>query len=334
MAKSRGQRELQVGHARARANIALAKYWGKLDRRLNLPAVPSVSLTLDRLVTETQVTFDPALKEDRIVLDGRRLNPGKTKRMVEVLRTIRKEAGITLRAEVRSENHFPTAAGLASSASGFAALVAATRQAAGLPLDMNAMGRLARRSSASAARSLYGGFCELPAGKTNDDRLCAKPLHDEHHWPELRLVVALTATGPKDVGSTDGMERSRKTSPLYDAWVAAAPGLTRKVKKGLREKNLELLGRAMEQSTMSFHSCAHSSDPPLVYWRPATLAALETIRGLRKKGVSVYATMDAGPHVKSLCEKADLRRVTHALKRTEGVLDVWTCGPGAGIEMW
>ena len=318
--------------ARACANIALAKYWGKADLKWNVPAVPSISLTLDQLVTETRVRFDPSLRADLVRLDGRRAGMKEAERVIAMLNRIRSEADLRLKARVTSSNRFPTAAGLASSASGFAALAAAASAAAGLRFNARRLSALARASSASAARSIYGGFVELPSGKRGDSNLAARPIAAPNHW-NLRLVVALTEPGAKKVGSTEGMERSRKTSPYYRAWIDQAPKWSRKIKRAIKDRDLDTLGAAMELSTLAFHCCAMTSDPPVLYWAPATLAALGTVRGLRERGVSAWATMDAGPHVKALCHSGDAERVRHALARTHGVNRTWVAKPGPGVEV-
>lgn len=318
--------------ARACANIALAKYWGKADAKRNVPAVPSISLTLDQLVTETRVRFDPALPSDVVRLDGRRATAAEAERVVTMLDRVRRESQLRLSAHVTSHNHFPTAAGLASSASGFAALAAASSAAAGLRLNARRLSALARASSASAARSIYGGFVELPAGSRGDVDLAARQIAPPEHW-NLRLVVALTELGEKKVGSTEGMERSRKTSPYYQAWLDQAPKWSRKIKRAIKERDLDTLGSAMEQSTLAFHCCAITSDPPILYWAPATLAALATVRGLRERGVPAWATMDAGPHVKVLCEVGAATRVRQALDRTPGVTRTWVAKPGPDVEV-
>jgi len=322
------------GEARARAcaNIALAKYWGKADVKRNVPAVPSISMTLDQLVTETKVRFDPDLRADHVRLDGRRASTEEAARVVAMLDRVRKEARLRMHARVSSHNHFPTAAGLASSASGFAALAAAASAAAGLRSSPRALSALARASSASAARSVFGGFVELPAGRRGDSELAARPLAPPSHW-NLRLIVAQTAPGPKKVGSTEGMERSRKTSPYYRAWLEEAPKWARKVKRAIKDRDLEGLGRAMEQSTLAFHCCAITATPPIFYWAPQTLTAIETVHGLRERGVSAWATMDAGPHVKTLCDASDATRVRQALDRTPGVTRTWVTKPGPGVEV-
>jgi diphosphomevalonate decarboxylase len=319
--------------ARACANIALSKYWGKVDTKLNLPAVPSISMTLDGLVTETAVAFEPWLERDVIHLDGRYASEAEGRRVIALLDHVRASASLEMNARVVTQNHFPTAAGLASSASGFAALAAAATTAAGLAWTDAQISRLARQSSASAARSLFGGFAELPKGRLGQASLAARPLFPASHW-DLRMVIALTTRGKKKVGSTEGMERSRKTSPFYDAWVEAAPTYNRRVKAALKKRDLDALGRAMEQSTLAFHACAMASDPGILYFGPATLAALATVRRLREeRGVACYATMDAGPHVKVLCTKKQAPVVRRALGRTEGVLSTLLCRPGPGIKL-
>jgi diphosphomevalonate decarboxylase len=324
--------EISEASARACANIALAKYWGKADVKRNIPAVPSISLTLDQLLTETRVRFDPSLRSDLVRLDGRRATEMETSRVVAMLDRVRREARLRAKAEVSSHNHFPTAAGLASSASGFAALAAAASAAAEIRFNAGRLSALARASSASAARSIFGGFVELPAGQRGDADLAARPIAPPGYW-HLRLVVALTEPGKKKTGSTEGMERSRKTSPYYQAWVGQAPKWSRKIKRAIKERELDRLGEAMEQSTLAFHCCAITSSPPIFYWAPATLAALGTVRGLRERGLSVWATMDAGPHVKALCEVGDANRVRQALDRTPGVTRTWVAKPGPGIEV-
>jgi len=309
-----------AARAQAGANIALAKYWGKSDAALNLPAVPSISLTLDRLVTRTSVELDGSLDGDRLVLDGAEASGRALARVVEVLDRVRAEAGIDDRAHVRTENAFPTAAGLASSASGFAALAAAAR--------------LARRASASAARSVFGGWVELPAGRPGDGSLAARELHPADHW-DVRLVIALAATGPKDVPSTEGMERSRRTSPYHDAWIGEAPRLARRLKRGLSDRDLHEVGAAMERSTLAFHAAAMTSDPPILYWRAPTVGLLERVRRLREeRDVGVWATMDAGPHVKALCHARDAKRVQRALRDVPGVEGTLIAAPGGGVRAW
>lgn len=322
-----------LARARARANIALAKYWGKLDAELNLPAVPSISMTLDPLVTETTVEFRSDLAQDELLLNGEPALGVEVQRATQLFDRVRAESGVGLRARASSKNHFPTASGLASSASGFAALAAAARAAAGLPFDATKTSALSRRSSASAARSVYGGYVELPAGAPGDDSLAAHVLFPPEHFA-LSIVVAVTAEGRKSVGSTDGMTHTRVTSPYYEAWVSGAPALANQVRLGLAERDLARIGRAMEQSTLAMHACGMAADPGLLYWQPATLAAFHRVRELRGEGLEVYATMDAGPHVKALCKSSDAVAVAAALGSVPGVLRTLLATPGPGVELF
>jgi diphosphomevalonate decarboxylase len=322
----------RIAKARARANIALAKYWGKSDTALNLPAVPSISMTLDPLITETRVEFSEQLATDELLLNdapGLAIELGRATQLLDRVRT---EAGFDLRARVTTKNQFPTASGLASSASGFAALAAAARSAAGLAFDADKTSSLARRSSASAARSVFGGYVELPAGAPGDDALSAHVLAPPEHIA-LCIVVAVTAEGRKAVGSTDGMTHTRLTSPYYEAWVQVAPQLAREVREGLLARDLARIGRAMEQSTLAMHACGFAAGPGLIYWQPATLAAFSRVRELREQGIEVYATMDAGPHVKALCHASDAIAVSQALGETPGVLRTLLAGPGPAVEV-
>jgi diphosphomevalonate decarboxylase len=318
--------------ARARANIALAKYWGKADAERNLPAVPSISMTLDPLVTETSVEFRSDLTRDEMILNGEPALVAEVTRTTTLLDRVRAESGVSMRARVSSKNHFPTASGLASSASGFAALAAAARAAAGLTYDAARTSDLARQSSASAARSVYGGYVELPAGKVGEHVLSAHVLFPPEHF-DLAIVVAVTAEGRKSVGSTDGMTHTRDTSPYYEAWVKSAPALADEVRTGLETRNLKRIGEAMEQSTLAMHACGIAAGPGLLYWQPATLAAFHRVRELRTEGVEVYATMDAGPHVKALCRAGDVAKVAAALEAVPGVLRTLRATPGPGVQL-
>jgi len=317
----------------ARANIALAKYWGKVDEQLNLPAVPSVSVTLDPLTTHTRVRFTPALSADTFVLDGRPAAPKETERVSTLLDTVRQEAGLTLFAEVESHNDFPTASGLASSASGFAALATAARAAAGLSFDRAAISALSRAASVSAARSAFAGYVVLPLAAPGDAAHAAQQIAAPDHWP-LRVVVAVTSEGRKAVGSTSGMLHTVRTSPYFASWVALSPGLAARVQSGIKTRDLPSVGVAMEHSTLAMHACAMAAAPAVIYFQPATLAVLERVRRLRDDDqIAVWATADAGPHVKALCHVDDVERVERALAATEGVLRTLRAQPGPGVEL-
>jgi diphosphomevalonate decarboxylase len=292
----------------AHANIALAKYWGKREIPGNVPATPSVSLTLGGLSTRTTVALQQEAEVDALVLNGEPQAGKPLVRVVRLLDEIRALAGVTTRAAVTSANDFPTASGLASSASGFAALALAAASAYGLQLDQTALSRVARRASASAARSVFGGFVALG---TEDDAAAAT-IAPAGAW-DVAIVVAATTLDQKPIGSTEAMERTRVTSPYYAGWVADAPGLAREIHDAILARDLERLGAAAEASALRMHACALGARPPILYWSPATISLLRTVEALRREGVAAYATIDAGPHVKVLCKGADAEMIAQRL---------------------
>ena len=326
-----------TGRARACANIALAKYWGKSDIERNLPAVPSVSVTLDALVTETSVALDRSLARDEVSLDGAVREGEDADRASELLAGLRARARVAsldthnTYARVVSVNHFPTASGLASSASGFAALAAAGARAYGLALADAQLSAVARRASASAARSLFGGFVELPAGVPGDDALAAHPIAPREHW-DVAVVIALATIARKKTGSRDGMNETARTSPYYAAWVATAPETAREVREGVLARDLTRVGEAMEASTFAMHASAWAARPAVRYARAATMTLLDAVEALRHDGVAAYATMDAGPHVKVLCAGCDAERVANAMRATGVTVDVRVARPGPGVS--
>lgn len=310
----------------AHPNIALVKYWGKRHIGLNLPAVPSLSLTLDGFHTRTEVEWGAAC--DSLSLDGEVASPKATRRVMGFLDRLDPRRPPC---RVVSANDFPTGAGLASSASAFAALALAATTARGTPLPLDALSVLARQGSGSACRSLWGGFVAWNLGELADGSDChGVPVADADHW-DLRMVVGVVSRAAKAVGSTEGMERSRLTSPLYATWVAQGPADVSEGRAAVLARDLERLGSVMEASTYKMHAAMHTSRPPLMYWSPASLACLHAIWDLRASGVSAWTTMDAGPQVKVLCAPADAEAVAAALR--PHTVEVHTLRPGGSARL-
>jgi len=316
----------------AHPNIALAKYWGKTGDGKSLPAVPSLSLTLDAMSTTTSVEFVAGLETDRILINASAATSNEAHRIRQLLDRVRSVAGTNLRATVETTNDFPTASGLASSASGFAALALAATQAAELDWDAAKVSDMARQSSVSAARSVYGGFVTLRAAEPDTEFLAAEPLSDGSDWP-IAMCVAVTTLAKKEVGSTDGMAHTRATSPYFAAWVAKAPELFERARRAVLSRDLEALGVCAEESAFAMHATALSAAPALIYFSPATLAAVLCVQKLRREGTLAYVTIDAGPHVKVLSLDADAPRVEAALRQVEGVRDVLVARPGAAAAL-
>ncbi len=329
----RRSRVIAVAHP----NIALAKYWGKRDQGHNLPAVPSLSVTLAGMRTRTELRLLEGSDDDRLVLDGQPLQGRPNERAAALLDLVWAEEGRRPRVEIRSENDFPTAAGLASSASAFAALAVAANEMFGAGRTTSDLSCLARRISASAGRSLFGGFVELPAGPSEGDEasegLAAVAIAGAEHW-DLRLIVAITAEGKKDVGSTEGMIRTARSSPLYDGWLRAAPSLFDRVRRAVLQRDLTALGPAVEQSALAMHATALASDPGLIYWNGATVDVMRAIRRLRQDtGLPAYFTIDAGPHVKVLTTAEHVTLIEPQIAAVGGVLRTLVAQPGQGARL-
>ncbi len=318
---------IRSAFAIAHPNIALTKYWGKLDGVSRMPSVPSLSMTLDGMSTTTKVTFDDALERDQVVLNGHAASEKEMRRASELLDRVRAAARIASKARVESTNDFPTASGLASSASGFAALAAAAAKAVALDWDSARLSDEARRSSVSAARSIFGGFATLAAGVPGRDVLSAEPIEGSLDW-QVAISVVVTTLKQKDVGSTEGMAHTSATSPYYPAWVANAPRLFERAKRAVMARDLEALGVVAEESAFAMHASAMAAAPALIYFNPVTIAAIERVRQLRKEGIQAYVTIDAGPHVKVLSRASDAAHVATAMRAVAGVENVHIAAPG------
>jgi len=304
----------------AHPNIALSKYWGKKPGEWNVPAVPSLSITLAGLATTTTVAFDAALTTDTLTINGAAI---AALRATELLDHVRSAAGLTTRASIVSTNDFPTASGLASSASGFAALAVAATRAAGLDWPAERVADLARRSSASAARSLFGGFVEL-------DGDIVRPVAPAGAI-DLRVLVCVTTEAAKAVSSRIGMNTTAAKSPYYAGWLETAPRIHAELKAALLAGDLPRVGELAEQSAFAMHASAFAAG--IVYVSGATLDAYATVRALRADGIGAWATMDAGPHLKCLVHAKDAAAAKARLEASPGVLRIIEATPGEGARV-
>ncbi|MGQ9598950.1 MAG: diphosphomevalonate decarboxylase [Anaerolineae bacterium] len=313
----------------AHPNIAFVKYWGKADEGLNLPANPSLSMNLAALTTVTTVEFRPGWREDAVTIDHRPVDGQSLARVVAHLDRVRAWAGIGDRAQVASVNNFPAGVGLASSASAFAALSLAATQAAGLALSEAALSRLARLGSGSACRSVPAGFT-IWEGET-DETSWARQVAPPDSW-NLQDVVAIVERRPKTVGSSAGHALAR-TSPFYAARLAWVPELLAAAYKGIQERDLIRLGAAAEADALAMHAVMMTSQPPLLYWQPATVRVMQAVRAWRDEGLPVYFTIDAGPNVHCLCLPEVVEEVKTRLQNLPGVQNVLVSGPGGGVRL-
>lgn len=314
----------------AHPNIALIKYWGKRDERLALPATGSLSFTLGIAPTRTSVTLAPRAGADTASWGGEPMAEGESARITAFLDLVRERAGRSERAIVETVNEIPTGAGLASSASGFAALAAAAAAAYGLQLDGRELSRLARRGSGSASRSVFGGFVQWHAGE-DDESSFAEPI--EAAGLEMALVVVVLASGRKPVGSREAMRRTARTSPFYPAWVEHVPGELEEMRRAIERGDFTAAGALAESNALRMHATMLGAVPPVRYWLPETVAALDLVADMRGEGVEAYATMDAGPNVKVLCRPGDVQEVRRRIELAFPAAGVLVAGPGPGVRV-
>jgi diphosphomevalonate decarboxylase len=312
--------------ARAHPNIAVIKYWGKRDIERNLPAVGSISITLSDLYSDMALEVDSTLREDVLLVNG-----DESRSMLARVSSCVDNVAGTDRPFVRisSDGNFPIAAGLASSASAFAALVVASNAAFDLSKSHDELVNLAGRASGSAARSLLGGFVEL---ENRDDEVVVSNLLAADEWP-LRVIVAITAPGPKPVSSGDAMEISRKTSPFYDRWVEQQSEDLTEARAAILDHDLIRLGAIAEHNCLKMHSVMWGSRPPMIYWNSATIACMQTVRDLQSRGTPVFFTIDAGPQLKAICSPEHEEEVRAAMVATAGVVEVMVSGVGMGARL-
>lgn len=315
----------------AHPNIALIKYWGKSNVEQNMPAVGSLSITLDGLTTTTSVGFDSELEEDEFLFGGRTA-PEMDGRVTRCLDLVRDRVGAHICAKVESNNDFPTAAGLASSASGFAALVVAADTALSASIPRAELADMARRASGSAARSIFGGFVELSLTPDGPLQTETRQILESAQWP-LEVAVAVTETGPKEIGSTEGMVHTEQTSPFFADWVHSSGKDLAEARRAIERREFEALAAVSESSCLKMHAVMMSARPGLVYWNGATVECIRRVRELRADGVPVFFTVDAGPQVKAVCTPEVFDRVAADLTAIEGVEQVLPSGLGDGARV-
>lgn len=319
--------------AKAHTNIALIKYWGKRNENLILPTNNSLSVTLDGLHTETTVTFDETLKADEFILNKSRVEGVAYDRVTKYMDLIRSQAKVDqLYARIDSENAVPTAAGFASSASGFAALAGAASKALNMNLNDSELSKLTRQGSGSACRSIYGGFVEWEMGeKADGSDSYAVSIAPQAHW-DIRIAAVVLTAKEKDVSSRVGMRRTVETSVFYDGWLKGIPQDLKEIKQSISSKDFEKLGEISEANCLKMHATTLGATPPFTYWQDDTMTVMQAVQDLRKKGIYAYFTIDAGPNVKVLYQPHQEKAVLDALNEIEAVEKIITSKVGQGIS--
>lgn len=316
--------------ARAHTNIALIKYWGKRDADLILPYTDSLSLTLDEFYTTTTVDFDSQLKHDHLMIDGQVISPDKSAKVAHFMDLVRQMSGQKAFAQIKSVNHVPMSAGLASSASAFAALAAAASRAAGLNLTPTELSRLARRGSGSATRSVFGGLVQWHRG-TDDESSYAEPIMEKVDFG-LEMIAIMINRQQKKVSSRGGMQASVDTSPYFEIWPKVVEQDLKAIKIAIQEHSISKIGEIAEANAMRMHALTLSAQPPFTYFEASTIKAINLINQLRQTGLNCYYTMDAGPNVKVIYDQKDRPQLLAALGQVFGQENLVVAQPGPGIE--
>jgi diphosphomevalonate decarboxylase len=312
------------------SNIAFIKYWGNRDDTLRLPANGSISMNLSGLETVTTVRFSEELTSDTLSLNGQTQTGEALRRASRHLDHIRHLAGTSLHAEIRSRNNFPTGAGIASSASAFAALTVASCAALGLDLAERDLSALARLGSGSACRSVPGGYVEWYSGEDHASSY-AETIAPPTHWKLLDLV-AIVSGEHKAVGSTSGHSLA-STSPLQAARIEDAPRRLSQCRDAILSRDFELLAEVIEQDTLMMHAVMMTSRPPLFYWLPTTLQLMQIVREWRASGIPACFTIDAGPNVHIITLPSHREQLEQLLYQMEGVQTVLVAPPGGPTRL-
>lgn len=321
---------IKKASAQAHPNIAFIKYWGILDEENRIPSNDSISMNIGCLVTRTMVTFDPDLNQDYFSLNHEAVSGISLDRVQRFLDRIRQLAGSSLYAHVDSENNFPTGTGIASSASGFAALALAGTAALGLKLTTHELSSLARFGSGSACRSIPGGFVEWHSDLPSGDSY-ATSLAPPEHW-ELNDCIVILSEQHKPISSEVGM-RLANTSPLQKARVLDTPRRLDICRSAILNKDFDALAQVTELDSNLMHAVMMTSQPPLFYWHPTSLEIMKVVKDWQKEGLSVTYTLDAGPNVHVICLQSALGEVLKRLKGFPDVIDVLEGTPGGSAKL-
>jgi len=322
--------------AQAPANIAFIKYWGNKNSALRVPYHNSISMNISSALTTTTVEFSEQFTQDEVLLSKTALSGSKKERVIKVLDSIRTEAkkqklpAAAYFARIETENSFPTAAGMASSASGFAALALAASTAIGLKLSLKKLSTFARLGSGSATRSIPDGFVEWIAGDSHETSY-AKSLYAPNYWNLVDVIAVVDAT-EKKVSSTLGHSLAQ-TSPLFNGRLQTMPKKIKRIKQAFKEKDFSTFGTIVEEESFNLHAVMMTSEPSVLYWTPTTVRVLQQLRVWREQGLEAYATMDAGPNVHIICEEKSLLDIQKKVKQIQGVQDIIVGKPTNGAKL-
>ena len=299
----------------AHPNFALVKYWGKKDSEQNRPAMSSISITVDSMQSKTTIISDQASNKHRLFLNGKEESDlSRVLPSIDYLSKISKSDDYLV---IRSENNFPTSSGLASSASGIASLVTAYEAHYGINLDMRDRIHASILGSGSAPRSLLGGFVLMDHKNSYS---CSQIL-EKSEWP-LEILICIVSNHKKKISSREGMEISKKTSPLYMDWLNINARHIGLALKAIKNKNFTALGKVSEENCRLMHKVMKTSIPSILYMTEVTKSCLSEIERLRSSGHKLFYTIDAGPQIKIICDSSSSKSIKESIKQNTDVIKV------------
>jgi len=323
------------------------RYWGKRDSKLNLPTNSSISVTLDQadLRTHTTASCSTSYSTDTLLLNGKPqdISNARTQACFHDLRALRaaleaSDASLpklsTYPLRIVSVNNFPTAAGLASSAAGFAALVRAIANLYKLPSSPTELSRIARQGSGSACRSLFGGYVawEMGSASSGSDSE-AVPIAPAAHWPGIRALILVISAAKKDVASTAGMQATVATSALFTARAReVVPTRMQAMREAINARDFAKFGELAMRDSNGFHATCLDTWPPIFYLNDVSRSAIRAVEAVNAHAGRIVAayTFDAGPNAVIFYEKENEEVVVGAFKAILGGVGGWKSGSAGG----
>jgi len=331
----------------ASPNIALVKYWGKRDEKLMLPCEGSISVTMDfmpeqsidfegqeeiQLRTRTTIEFSKSFEKDEMILNDSKVERKEFGQIIRIVNNAREKAGIKEKVKIVSKNYFPTAAGIASSSSGYAALALALNECLDLKLSFEGISIQARLGSGSACRSVLGGFVEWKKGKLEDGSdSIAVQIKDELFWPEFRNIIVITEKEKKRISSRAGMKQTVETSELFKQRLKILPKRLKECKEAILKRDFRFLGKRIMQDSNNMHACMLDTYPAIIYLNDISREVMHKIHELnesRKKIVGAYS-FDAGPNAHIFCLKSDVDDIIRNVREIGGIRKILVCRVGA-----
>lgn len=221
---------------------------------------------------------------------------------------------------IASENNFPTAAGLASSASGLSALIATLSSLYSLEshgITVSELSRIARQGSGSACRSMFGGYVSWEMGVKEDgsDSLAVQVASREH-WPEMQALILVVSDAKKGTASTTGMQRTVATSDLLQHRIKnVVPQRMISMEKAILEKDFDTFAKITMADSNQFHAVCLDTEPPIFYLNDvsksiiALISEYNRISVLNEGRIKCAYTFDAGPNAVIYALKSDIKPI-------------------------